>query len=307
LRRDAGDFAKVIAGIWPRPHTPYFAADRARRLMICYLMDHAEVCLEVEDIEALEMWSLRRLVAAFAPSSPAGLIEALRRIEDSGWESDTISALRTVLHEGGEGLKTLRHANPISKELVEMLACLPAPLRRPRIVAALETPHYATLAARSVHHCWGNKPDSRAMARMAERLERAPRRQTLFAWLVEELGLAQLAPPPVPGTDWFRPIQGSADIHRMALKFQNCLRSRIPWMLRGMAAYFEVIGDEPAIVELLADAVTWRIGEVRGFANEEISQALSHRIASYLFQAGAIPAKQKPLGIAVLLADAAGW
>lgn len=52
----------------------------------------------------------------------------------------------------------------------------------------------------------------------ADRLERAPRSQTLFAWLAKKMGLTRLASPPVPAMDWLGPILNFRDIERDSLE-----------------------------------------------------------------------------------------
>ncbi len=305
LMRDAPGFAAAIAAIWPRPHTPYFEADRPRRLLVAWLARAQN--LGPEAAEACETWSLRRLVMAFAPNAPEGLVEALRRAEDAPWSAERLTRLVYLLEDGGEGQKTLRHAKVIHRRQVDILCSLPPPLRRTRIAAILPTPHKADLIHRAVRQCWGRSPDPQVLRRLGDRLDRAPRAETLFGWLVEEVGLDRLTPPPIPETDWLKPIQNVRDIERTALKFQNCLRNRIPAMLRGAAAYFEVLGDEPAVVELLAGRGVWGIGEIRGHANGDVSQALLQRVFLHLAKHGAIADRRRPSPLAIELADAAGW
>ena len=305
LMRDAPGYGTAIAAIWPRPHTPYFEADRPRRLLVAWLARHKN--LGPEAAEACETWSLRRLVSAYAPDAPEGLIEALRRAEDAPWSTERLGRLFYLLEEGGEGQKTLRHAKVIYRRQVDILTGLPPPQRRGRNAAILPTPHKADLIQQAVRQCWGRSPDPQLLRRLADRLERAPRAETLFGWLVEEVGLDRLTPPPIPATDWLKPILSVRDIERTALKFQNCLRNRIPLMLRGAAAYFEVLGDEPAVVELLAGRGVWGIGEVRGHANGDISQTLMARLYRHLAQQGAVASGRHASPLALALADAAGW
>jgi hypothetical protein len=305
LTRDCPGAAEAIARLWPRPHAPYFTADRPRRLLIAWLARAKD--LKPADSEALSVWSLRRIAAHYAPAAPQGLTEAFKRAADRPWPIESIGLLVQLLKDGGEGQKTLRHAQVIHPEMVKCLAALPPALRRPRIVALLPHRRRAELVSRAIAHCWSNKAPQEWLRRLADRLERAPREQTLFDWLVNELGLAELAPPPVPAAPWLRPILSGPDIGRTALRFQNCLRTRIPWMLRGQAAYFEVVGDEPAVIELIAGNGAWRLGEVRGMANADVSGALQRQIVTYLMAHGAIQSRAKPPGIALELADAAGW
>lgn len=304
LAADAGVFAPAIARVWPRPHTAYFNAEAPRRRMAGLIADRARIAPAALS-EALETWSLKRLAAAYLPEAPQGFVEAVRKIEDTGWTGDDFRRLTFMLGET-EASKTLRHAPAITRAFVATLAALPQALRRPRIMAQVPTLQVADLVARGVKRACGK--DEQAIARLGDRLERSRSPQTLIRMLIDAIGLEQLAPPPVPGTDWFVPLASSAKIESAALRFENCLKGRIPLMLRGKGAYYEVVGDEPAIVEIVRDATgLWVVGEVRGHANASISGALWERIRAHLELYGARTRYEKLDGLAIALANAAGW
>lgn len=304
LADDAGVFAPAIARVWPRPHTAYFNAEAPRRRLAGLIADRARVA-PAALAEALETWSLKRLAAAYLPEMPLGFVEAVRKIEDKGWTGDDFRRLRFMLEET-EASKTIRHAASITRALLATLAALPVALRRPRIVAHVPTPQTGDLIARGVKRACGK--DEQAIARLGDRLERARSAQTLIRMLIDAIGLEQLAPPPVPGADWFVPLASSAKIESAALRFENCLKGRIPLMLRGKGAYYEVVGNEPAIVEIVRDVTgLWVVGEVRGHANADISAELWARIRAHLELYGARTRYEKPDFLAVALANAAGW
>jgi hypothetical protein len=304
LAADAGVFAPAIARVWPRPHAAYFNAETPRRRLAGLIADRAKV-MPAALAEALETWSLKRLVAAYLPEAPQGFVEALRKIEDAGWTGDDFRRLTFMLGEA-EASKTLRHAPAISRRFIATLTALPQALRRPRIVAQAPTPQVAELVARGVKRACGR--DEQVIARLGDRLERSRSPQTLIRKLIDAIGLEQLAPPPIPGTDWFVPLASSMKIESAALRFANCLKGRIPLMLRGTGAYYEVVGNEPAIVEIVRDATgLWVVGEVRGHANAEISPELWARIVAHLELYGARVRGARPDALAVALANAAGW
>lgn len=304
LRRDCGDLAVYVARILPRPHAAYFEAEPGKRRLIVHLA--ATGRLTVADAPILADWSLRRLLDRFDANAPAGFGEALKR-GDGVWSRDTFMAVRALLAEGGDGAKTLRHADAIDRTMIAKISALPAGLRSLKLVALLPVLYYAELIERAVRRAHGRHPDAVAMRRLAQRLERASSLNAAFGFLVEELGVSRLAPPPIPGTDWLRPILDVRDIERTAMKFRNCLRTRVPMMLRGQAAYFEVLGDEPAVVEVVVGKKSaWRVGEVRGHANDAVSPALMGRILGYLAQFGA-NARGAADQLALELAEAAGW
>jgi hypothetical protein len=300
-----------VARIFPRPHAPYFAAEPPRR-RATQLIAASSRDEPARLREPLPFWSLRRLFAAYRPDAPAGLAEALRKLEGPAWSATDYARLQDVLRENGVGAKTLRHAEKVTRHGLAILATLPDALRRPRIIAQVPLPAAAHLIARAAKRAC-DLSDARAAALLANRLERARSTNSLFAMLIDEIGLEKLAPPPLPGTDWLKPLASVADIESAALRFENCLRARIPWLLAGKGAYYEVVGAirgkvEPAIVEIVRDvAGLWLIGEVRGFANAAISQRLMADIRAHLLAHGARAAGAKPDVLALQLVNAAGW
>ncbi|WP_395644594.1 hypothetical protein [Terricaulis sp.] len=302
LVEDAGALATAIGRVWPRPHTAYFAFEPARRKLAGIVAHRAYGDLGAL-AEPLETWSLKRIVAAYLPDAPDGLVEALRRFDGKlSWEDFRIL---TGLLADVEGVKVLRHAQRIDVALLHALHRLPPELRRTRIVAHVPTAFVADLVARGVQRACGN--NERPRRQLAERLERSRSAQGLFRMLIEAIGLEQLAPPPIPGADWLAPLATVAQIESAALRFENCLKGRIPLLLRGKAAYYEALGA-PAVIEIVRDVQgLWVVGEIRGHANVNITQGLWDRIRAHLVLHGARVQGARPDGLAIALAQAAGW
>lgn len=303
LLADARAFAHALARVWPRPHAGYFALPAERRHLARLISRWGEG--EFARLpEAMQFWALRRIVTTYLPATPDGLTEALRKLDGDGWEREDYAKLLDVL-KTPEGTKVLRHAVCIDVAFVRTVAALPAALRRPRILAHVAHQRTAELVARSAKRAHPTM-EPRALTKMADRLERAGSGPHLFRMLIDEIGLEQLAPPPMPGADWLKPLASSHDLHRAALRFENCLKYRVPLLLLGRGAYYEVVGDEPAVVEIVRDGNgLWVIGEVRGHANAPISPALYGRVRAHLDTHGV--QRGQPDALSLALADAAGW
>lgn len=309
LVADAGPLAGAVARVWPRPHTAYFAAEPPRRRAAAIVAARINAPVSERDMAdlatALETWSLKRIVSRYLPGAPAGFVEALRKLTGERWTAEDFRLLVALLDDR-QGAKVLRHATQIDRELVLVLTRLPPQLRRTRILAHVPTAFVADLVARGVSRACGK--NERPIRDLADRLERSRSPQGLFRMLIEAIGLEQLAPPPVPGTDWLLPLATVAQIESAALRFENCLKHRIPWLLRGKAAYYEVVGAETAVVEIVRDVQgLWVVGEIRGHANANITQGLWARIATHLALHGARVRGHQPDQLALALAQAAGW
>lgn len=305
LAIDAGGFANAVARIFPRPHAAYFAAEPARRRLMCLVAVRAADPHALA--EPLSTWSLKRIAGAFMPDAPEGFVEALKRLDGADWTSERLIELVELLREGGEGAKTLRHAAAIDARLVGTLGALPPALRRPRIVAQIPAVHLAELVAKGAKRIVREQPDV-DFGKLAERLERSRSTQGLFRMLIEAIGIERLAPPPIPGAPWLAPIATARAIESAALRFENCLRGRIPMLLAGNAAYYEALGGEPAVVEIVRDgAGLWVVGEVRGHANAGITDGLWAKIRKHLEVHGARVDRRRVDQLALALANAAGW
>jgi hypothetical protein len=306
LLSEAGEFAHAIARVYPRPHSAYFAAELSRRRLMALIAERARG--EFDRLrEPLAVWSLKRLISAYLPFAPDGLAEALRKLQGA-WRRHDYERLFQVLADQKGGAKLLRHAAAIDADLVRRLDMLPVDLRRVRIVALAQNAAMTGLVARGAKRVVKLAGQSEEMAHLGERLERARTRPQLFRMLIEAVGLEQLAPPPIPGSDWFVPLASARQIESAALRFQNCLKGRIPWLLRGCGAYYEIVGDEPAIVEIVrSESGLWMVGEVRGHANVAISASLWSQVRVYLERHGAQVERTRLDPLTLALVEAAGW
>jgi hypothetical protein len=257
--------------------------------------------------EPLAVWSLKRLIATYMPLASDGFAEVVRKLEGS-WRRHDYERLAHLLADKNGAAKLLRHAAMIDTDLARRIDMLPPDLRRVRIVALAPNAVLASLVARGAKRVVKIAGTSEEMAALGARLERARSTPQLFRMLIEAVGLERLAPPPIPGADWFVPLATTRQIENAALRFQNCLKGRIPWLLRGQGAYYEVTGDEPAIVEIVRDNNgLWMVGEVRGHANSAISASLWTRVRLYLERHGAQVERKRIDDLTLALVEAAGW
>lgn len=294
--------AHRIAHLFPSPHAGFRRLDRSRRALV--VLAAGGLGLHRLGPADVESWSLRRLLREALPEAPQSLAEILRKLADEDWPAIALADLRTLALDDGGGAKILRHAPFVTRALVRTLTALPATLRRTRIVALLPERDVAQLvrAGAEAHVRGGGDA-----IRLADRLERARSTEGLFIMLIEAIGLERLVPPPIPGTNWLHPIATIPAVKDAARRFENCLVGRIPMLLAGAGAYYEVIGPEPAIVELVRNTHgLWRPGEIRGVGNAAVSPEVMARVIDHVVAHGAVTGRA-PSNLAVRLAAAAGW
>ena len=296
--------AERIARVWPSPHEVWFQLDVPRRNLLRLAANSPS--FNVDIAREADAWSLRRLMDALLPDAPAGLAEALKKLGDNAITQRGLNQLIELLK--GDGAKVIRHMKFLTANDINTLTVLPDGLRRMRILALVESTGAANLLAAAARVIVKADAADKKLPRLAQRLERAGSAKAMFRMLIEEVGLEVLAPPPISGTHWLKPIDTVPKINNAAIRFKNCLKTRIGWLLSGYGAYYEVVGDEPAIVEIVRDQNNgWFLGEALGHANAALSPQLRQRIVDYLqSQKVALRARQYN-DLAMQLARAAGW
>src|SRR5688572_2596637 len=164
LIADAGAFAASLARVWPRPHAGYFALPVERRHLARLIVRWGEGDF-AQLREAMQFWAIKRIITTFLPTPPEGLAEAVRKLTGEHWQREDYVMLITLL-KSDEGAKVLRHAQQIDPHFLKAVYALPAPLRRPRILALASDVRVAELVARAAKRAHPSK-DVRALSRMA--------------------------------------------------------------------------------------------------------------------------------------------
>jgi len=268
LRHLAGEFAPRVAGLWPAPHADFVTAPAERRHLACIALGRAlGARLGVTPRVLLEL-PLKQAIARVLPGAPAGLRRALGRLGEIAWEPGDYERLIFVL---AQEAKDVRHAEAITPGQVRALAGLPAPLIRARIGGFALNEHQAKLLA-EVYGTIQRLRGQEAAARAALRWSGMTVARDLFAAAEDDL-LPDLPPAPFVGVGRLRPLTTKTEIRQAAARFRNCLRTRIPLILRGEAAIYEWAGTNPVCVEIQLDALHgWALSEARRADNAPVPE-----------------------------------
>lgn len=123
---------------------------------------------------------------------------------------------------------------------------------------------------------------------IAAGIERLPPSVTLDRLLSRFLARADCFPQhPIAGDDDLRPLETARQLHEVAVRFQNCLKTRVGAALAGRAAFAEFRHDDDlAILEFrpLTAGFGWLLHEVHvkknGLVPVQIQQAAEQKCAS---------------------------
>lgn len=274
----AGEQSEWITASWGDANA-LFRVDDARRQL--WFAVGAQLALRPERFRVarrpaelaswLETARAAHVVHEVGLGAPAGWRAALARLGPFALpEPQRYLQLFDILDEGGDGADILRHAQPLSGELIAVLAALEPGLRRPKLVKALLRE--------------GGPPEANA-ARWMWRLRRLREVESVAALAVETSVRSGAAPlelldgdspgwvaafprAPWAGTPRLRPLTTPADLRNAAQRFNNCLEGRAACVRAGRAFFYEWMQEPRMIVELEPDApFGWSVGEVRLIKN----------------------------------------
>jgi hypothetical protein len=280
LQHLAGEFAPRAAGLWRAPHAAFLTAPAERRHLVCLALALAgESALPCEPNALLEL-PLGKAIEAGVPGAPDGLKRALGRLGELAWRAADYLRLLRVLGLGIEA-KRVRHAAEVTPDQVRALAELPPPLLKAQVGGFGLSAAQARLLAEAHDVIRVNQGDP-AAAEAVRRWAGARTAKDLFAAVQDDLS-PEVAPAPFAGTARLRPLASKAAIREAAARFRNCLRSRIPYAVRGEAAYFEWTEPPGAVVEIWRDHVYgWRLDEARLARNASVPKPVQEAIVADL-------------------------
>jgi len=152
-----------------------------------------------------------------------------------------------------------------------------------------------------------HRPDLDDMG-LAGVLRELKRGEDIADWLRNVLRLADLPPPPWPGTETIIPLRTVAAIDATGLEFRNCLAGEDWWLsaVLSQRCFYRVGGrDGPAIVSVALDPLlgAWRIESYRGPANAVLKPSIERRTLKVFAAAGIPYFGEYPRGRALDWAD----
>jgi len=285
----AGGHAEDIARIWPAPHEGFFALPGARRHAAAVLVNRPHTA--GESIAWLVSRGRDSDLAAelFGPAPPGGLMKAFSRMGEVLWPADAYGRFLVLFgEEAACGL--LRHMAEIRPDALAIMAMLPPALRQVAVITHLGADEAAAQELAGAFDLALRVRGAGSKAEIAQRLGRAKSVPALFGMAreaIEPRAFGKIRPAPALPPP-FRPVDRTETLSRVALEFRNCLRDFVADLAANrMAVYvWREEGCGAAAIALRQDPAGWRLAEVRGHGNADVSDEVLMAIVAAIRSAG---------------------
>lgn len=284
----AGEFADVIAQMWPAPHGEFFALPAARR--------HATaIALAGLDRQRLPDAELRRLVEfqrdaavadTLAGELATGLMRALSKAGETLWPRQAYETFMQLMIDPMAN-EVLRHLEDVRPEVFAPIAALPPALRMAPVVRVLPSVAAAADLARAFHLAvMMREPDSGA--RLARRWGAGGDQRAVFMRAFEDLTpevFRQAGPAPVLEPPFVH-ISNRKQLEDVAREFRNCLADHGGRIAEGKMTVYVWRAEPLAAIALNRDAAGWRLAEAKAPDNVDLDERFLRELVSRLQRVG---------------------
>lgn len=231
----------------------------------------------------------RKLVLAdVAPDVPPQALKLLPKLLGEMWRPPSYRRL-AALSMQDQGRKALTQMKSISRRKLRLLHRLPPELRTAGIASRIfdqrdvEELSFALAAVRRLRPDLNDEQIVRSLGQVGYHPS------ALNMWMNNHYRHAAFPPAPWVGTDELRPITSYADLKRLALEFDNCVRTYHLNVLDGTSYFYRYAekGKPVATIELKKlPGLGWSVGEIHGPNNDSVSSVSIGRIRAAFAQAG---------------------
>ncbi|HEY7798225.1 MAG TPA: hypothetical protein VIA80_05635 [Hyphomonadaceae bacterium] len=268
----AGDFADVIASVWPAPHGEFFALPAARRHAVAIaLAGLARRTFAAGELRRLVEFQRDAVVAeAIAGDLAPGLMRAMAKAGEILWQRYDYAVFLGLLAEPMAN-EVLRHLDEVRPAAFAPIDALPPALRVAPVVRVLPSYAAATDLARAFRLAVRMRQPSEA-ARIARRWAAGGDAHAVFRRAVEDLTPdAFRGPDPAPTLEApFVRVTSRKQLEGVALEFRNCLADHAARIAESRMAVYVWRIDPAAAVALNWDAAGWRLAEAKAADNVDL-------------------------------------
>lgn len=292
LQHLTGEYAPLIAAVWPAPHAEFLVMPAARRHAAAYLLSVAEAD-KTQSLKtlrnALETWNDRKLSNLFdVDAVNVNIMRVLSKCGESLWVMDDYARLLSLLVEEGTA-KAIRHMTKISESSIAQIELLPVELRLPGIINVLPRRKAAVEDLASAYTLAIRMNDQGGAKTIVARWSRAGSSLALFDMAAKTLKpkvfSGMLSPLALPET--YSRITRLDELEAVALEFRNCLRDLTQDLSLGrMVIYIHRGTDTPVAIALRQDPAGWRLAEAKRVGNKKVPGKLLRSIVADIEAAG---------------------
>lgn len=284
----AGDFADVVARVWPAPHGEFFALPAARRhAAAIVLAGLSRQQVAAGDLRRLVEFSRDAAVAeTLAGDLAPGLMRALAKSGELLWRREEYEVFLELLAEPMSN-EVLRHLDEVRPAAFAPIAALPPALRSAPVVRVLPSQAAAADLARAFDLAVRMRQPSEA-ARIARRWGAGGDVHAVFRRAQEDLTPdAFRGPDPAPALQApFVRVTSRKQLEATALEFRNCLADHAARISEGRMAVYVWRVEPAAAVALNWDAAGWRLAEAKAADNADLDEFQLRELARILVERG---------------------
>lgn len=236
-------------------------------------------------------WLTRKrkdVLADVAPQAPAALVKLVPKLQGSLWRPATYRRLLSLAADPS-AYAVLKRRERIDRRAVFVVSRLPSNLRTGGVLDRVRRPSDAqelVFALDVVKHIRSDLSE-REIIRSLNQLK--GRKNAIRRWVNGHYQHAPLPPAPWEGTASLTPVTSYAGLKRLALEFDNCVRTYHIDVLDGRSYFYRYAeGGKPvATVELQSlPHVGWSVGDIEGLKNASVSSRVIGIIRAAFAEAG---------------------
>jgi hypothetical protein len=232
--------------------------------------------------------STRSVLRSFRQEAVKGLARVLRLLPDEPMSQEDYRLLASVLSDPVSA-SILHHWQSVNSSLLHALGSLPAELRTRPVIAALDgMPEGPRLLIEWIGLVAGRRGDP-SDHRIRELVSKATSKAGLRACtttLVDDLPLPDGLPPEMIGES--RRVDSPKELHRLGMKYRNCLRTRIDDVNAARSLFYVWDAADPGVIceVVRANRYGWLLGDCLGPNDEEPKPDVLEQIRASFREAG---------------------
>lgn len=233
--------------------------------------------------------SARSVLRSFRQEAAKGLARVLRLLPDEPMSQEDYRLLASVLSDPVSASILHHWRRSVDSSLLHALGALPAELRTCPVLAALDGmqkgPRLLMEWIGLVAGRRGDPSDHRVRELVANAASKAGLRACITT-LVDDLPLPDGLPPEMVGK--YRRIDSPKELHRLGMKYRNCLRHRIDDVNAARSLFYAWDAADPGVIceVVRANRYGWLLGDCLGPKNEDPEPDVLEQIRASFREAG---------------------
>ncbi|RFB04125.1 hypothetical protein [Parvularcula marina] len=253
-----------------------------------------EMAEDTDHFAAVERGLLSRkrkdVLADVAPDVPAAVLKLVLKLSGELWRPASYRRLAALV-EDEHAIEVLRRRKAISRRAIRTLYRLPPILRTEKVMSRLKRSQDVEELIFTLDVVRRIRPDmtEEDILRSLSQCKTEEEEDIMRRWVQHHYQHAPFPAPPWRGNEDLRPITSFAELKRLALEFDNCVRTYHLDVLDGTSYFYRYSekGRPVATVEIVRlPGAGWSVGDIEGIKNDTVPATIVGRIRAIFAEAG---------------------